>query len=154
MLSSVIIRSAVAEDMEDVLRLINELATYEKANHEVINTVDQLINDGFGENPVFKCNVAEVDGKVVGFTLWYISYSTWKGRCLYLEDFIVTEEYRGKGVGKLLFEALHKKAIEMNASRFEWQVLDWNLPAIAFYKKYKAEMDSTWINCKLTLVTQ
>lgn len=150
-LSNLVIRSAVAEDMGGVIRLIQELADYENASDQVSNTESQLVEDGFGNDPVFKCNVAEINDDIIGFTLYYTSYSTWKGRCLYLEDFIVTERYRRTGVGKMLFEKLLDHAKEIGAARFEWQVLDWNKPAINFYNKYKSEMDGTWINCRLAL---
>lgn len=147
------VRKATFEDMQAVHRLIVELAVYENAPNEVTNSLESLIEDGFGANPVFYCLVA-VDGvEVIGFALYYISYSTWKGKCVYLEDFLVTEAWRRKGVGKMLFDAVHQQAILMNAKRFEWQVLDWNTPAINFYKKYHVEMDRTWIDCKLVLTT-
>jgi len=148
---SVVIRPAVVNDMNAVFDLIMELAVYEHAPNEVTNTVEQLIEDGFGERPLFECLVATVNDRVIGFALAYVSYSTWKGKCLYLEDFLVTEEYRRKGIGLLLFKQLHKIAVTGNYKRFHWQVLDWNDPAIQFYKKYKAELDETWINCRLVL---
>ena len=135
--------------MSCVLDLINELAIYENAADEVTNSVENLINDGFGKNKVFNCIVAEAESKIIGFALYYTSYSTWKGRCLYLEDFLVTEQWRRKGIGKLLFDRIHEIAKEEKVKRFEWQVLDWNQPAINFYKKYNANLDETWINCKL-----
>lgn len=148
---SVVIRPAVVNDMNAVFDLIMELAVYEHAPNEVTNTVEQLIEDGFGERPLFECLVATVNDRVIGFALAYVSYSTWKGKCLYLEDFLVTEKYRRKGIGLLLFKQLHKIAVTGNYKRFHWQVLDWNDPAIQFYKKYKAELDETWINCRLVL---
>jgi GNAT superfamily N-acetyltransferase len=147
------VRKATLDDMQAVHRLIVELAVYENSPNEVTNSLESLIEDGFGANPVFYCLVA-VDGlEVIGFALYYISYSTWKGKCVYLEDFLVTEAWRRKGVGKMLFDAVHQQAILMSAKRFEWQVLDWNTPAINFYKKYHVEMDRTWIDCKLVLTT-
>ncbi len=136
-----------------ILGLIHELAAYENAPKEVTNTVSKLIADGFGTNPVFTCNVAVANGQIIGFTLCYISYSTWKGRCLYLEDFIVTEKWRRTGVGKQLFDQVYKEAEQMGAARLEWQVLNWNKPAIAFYKKHKALLDETWVNCKFVFKT-
>ena len=143
------VREAVPSDMEAVWNLIRELAIYEKAEHEFINTVDQLTKDGFGPNEVFDCIVAEVGSQVIGFALYYTSYSTWKGKCLYLEDFLVTEAWRGKGIGKLLFDRVFQEAKDRNFGRFEVQVLDWNEPAINFYKKYDAILDEEWLNGKI-----
>jgi GNAT superfamily N-acetyltransferase len=148
------IRKAIASDMDAVFNLIKELAVYENAGDEVTNSVDTLITDGFGPSPIFNCIVAEVDQKVIGFALYYTSYSTWKGRCLYLEDFLVTKAWRRKGVGKLLFDAVHQIAKDTKVWRFEWVVLDWNETAINFYKKYQANFDETWVNCKLVFTPQ
>tara|TARA_B110000046_G_scaffold184397_1_gene222787 strand:+ start:1207 stop:1665 length:459 start_codon:yes stop_codon:yes gene_type:complete len=143
------IREAKAADMDAVFQLINELAVYEHAADQVTNSVENLIEDGFGPNAVFKCIVAEANQSAVGFALYFTSYSTWKGRCLYLEDFLVTETWRRKGVGKLLFDRVYEIAEQSKVKRFEWQVLDWNEPAINFYKKYKTSFDETWVNCRL-----
>lgn len=148
-ISNVQLRNASQDDMPAVLALIKELAVYEHAANEVTNTVENLVNDGFGPNKVFDCIVATYQNTVIGFALYYTSYSTWKGRCLYLEDFLVTEKWRRKGVGKLLFDQVYKIAEETGARRFEWQVLDWNEPAINFYKKYQTNFDETWVNCKI-----
>ena len=145
------IRKAKPTDMDAVFVLIKELAIYENAEDQVTNSVENLIEDGFGSNAVFNCLVAEVNQQVIGFALYYTSYSTWKRRCLYLEDFLVTESWRRKGVGKLLFDEVYQIAKETKVKRFEWQVLDWNEPAINFYKKYEANLDETWVNCKLML---
>ena len=145
------IRKAKAADMSSVLSLIKELAVYENAGDQVTNSVENLIEDGFGVNAAFKCLVAESNDVVIGFALYYTSYSTWKGRCLYLEDFLVTESWRRRGVGKRLFDEVYQIAKETKVKRFEWQVLDWNEPAINFYKKYQANLDETWVNCKLML---
>ena len=150
-MNDVLIRPATSNDMAAVHRLIVELAVYENEPDAVLNTVDSLIADGFGEDPKFKCLVAEQDKEVIGFALYYFSYSTWRGPCLYLEDLLVTERMLRKGVGKLLFDAVLHIATEYGAKRFEWQVLDWNEPAISFYKKYQTEFDETWINCKIFL---
>jgi len=146
----IIIRTAIAEDMNTVHSLIRELAIYEKSEKEHTNTVEQLILDGFGPNKVFDCIVAEDNKSVIGFALFYTSYSTWKGACLYLEDFLVTEKLRGKGVGKLLFDKVLSIAKVRKVGRFEWQILDWNEPALNFYRKYNATLDGEWINGKIT----
>jgi len=145
----VVIRPATEDDMEAVHRLITELAIYEKAEDQVVNSVLQLKKDGFGAIKLFDCIVAESQNSVIGFALFYTSYSTWKGACLYLEDFLVTENQRGRGVGKLLFDKVYQIAKERNVGRFEWQVLDWNEPAINFYKKYNAILDPEWLNGKI-----
>jgi GNAT superfamily N-acetyltransferase len=140
------IRTARPNDMSVVLNLIQELAVYEKAPNEVINTVENLIKDGFGDSKIFDCIVAENNLTIVGFALYFTGYSTWKGRTLYLEDILVTESFRGKGVGSSLFEAVVNEAKKRGVKRMDWQVLEWNEPAIQFYKKYKATLDSEWIN--------
>ena len=143
------IRKGQRKDMPDVLKLIKELAVYEKAADEVEMTVKELEADGFGDNPVFDVIVAEADENVVGFALYYTSYSTWKGRALYLEDFIVNEPFRKFGIGKKLFSEVLKVAKERKVRRMEWQVLEWNEPAINFYKKYDATLDDEWLNGRL-----
>ena len=139
------------DDLPQVHALIVELAEYEKAPQEVTNTVEDMHWDGFGENPIFKFFVAESeeDG-IVGIALYYMAYSTWKGKMLFLEDLIVTERYRRGGIGKMLFDAVAREAKEVGAKRFRWQVLEWNEPAIAFYKKIGASLDGEWINCNMT----
>ena len=102
---------------------------------------------GFGEHPVWWAFVAEVDGMVEAFALYYIRYSTWKGQRMYLEDILVTKEMRGKGLGSMLFERLLEEACERKMNGVVWQVLEWNEPAIGFYKKYSAKFDNEWINC-------
>jgi GNAT superfamily N-acetyltransferase len=145
-----IIRKGKREDIPQVLGLIKELALYEKAAHEVENTVEQMLIDGFGEKPIFDLFVAASQpGTIVGIALYYFRYSTWKGRRLYLEDLIVTEAYRGKGLGKLLFEAMIAEAKATQSNGVVWQVLDWNEPAIEFYKRYGASFDGEWLNCSL-----
>ena len=133
------------------MELVAELAKYERAPQEVTVTLDHFIGSGFGTNPVWWAFVAEVEGKVEGFALYYIRYSTWKGQRMYLEDIIVTEKMRGKGLGKLLFERLITEAKEKKLSGIVWQVLEWNQPAIEFYKKYNASFDSEWVNCAINL---
>ena len=143
------IRQSQKEDMPKVLEYIQELATYEKAPDEMVNTVEDLEKNGFGDNKVFDCLVAEVENIVVGFALYYTGYSTWKGRTLYLEDFLVSEDYRGKGIGRLLFNQVILEAKKRNVKRMDWQVIDWNEPAINFYSKYNATLDREWINGRL-----
>ncbi len=132
--------------MPRVLDLIMELAIFEKSGDQVFNTVAQMEQDGFGPNPVYGFFVAETNEGIVGLSLYYYRYSTWKGRRLYLEDIIVTEEQRGKGFGKLLFERTMKFSVEQNCSGMMWQVLDWNEHAIKFYKSYGARLDDEWLN--------
>lgn len=143
------IREGKWEDLPRVLELIKELAVYERAPDEVTNTVVMMEKDGFGPNPIYGFFVAEMDGLIVGLALYYYRYSTWKGKRLYLEDIIVTEAFRGKGIGKQLFETVLKKTLSDKCTGMMWQVLDWNEPAIDFYKKYQANLDAQWINCNL-----
>lgn len=145
-MSEIVIRNAVKEDCSALLSLITELAEYEKAVHEVEIQTSQLQVDGFGENPLFHVIVAVKDKTIIGMAFYYYKYSTWKGRCLFLEDLVVREAFRKEGVGGLLFEAVIEVAKSENVKRMEWQVLDWNDPAINFYKKYNAELDPEWIN--------
>jgi GNAT superfamily N-acetyltransferase len=143
------IRDGKKEDLPRVLELIKELAEYERALHEVTNTVKMLEEDGFGPRPVYGFFVAEEHDRIVGLSLFYWRYSTWKGKRLYLEDIIVTENERGKGVGKLLFDRTMEKALQENCTGMMWQVLEWNEPAINFYKKYGSKLDPEWVNCHL-----
>jgi len=150
---SIIIRKAEKKDCPRLLELINELALYEKAPHEVTVDLDHFDESGFGENPVWWAFVAASpnpskggEEEVQGFALYYIRYSTWKGQCIYLEDLLVTEKMRGKGLGKLLFEKVIEETKARNFKRMVWQVLDWNEPAINFYKKYNATLDPEWMN--------
>jgi len=145
----VIIRAGTKSDLPRVLELVKELAEYEKAPHEVINTVELMEQDGFGPNPIFGLFVAESENNIVGISLYYWRYSTWKGKRLYLEDIVVTQSERGKGAGKLLFDRTMQHALDENCSGMVWQVLDWNEPAINFYKKYGAKLDGEWINTSL-----
>src|SRR5688572_26981333 len=143
------IRRAVKEDGTKLLELVHELAVYEKAPDEVTVTLEHFIESGFGATPVWWAFVAEVDGVIQGFALYYIRYSTWKGQAMYLEDIIVTESMRGNKIGKLLFERLIDEAREKKFNRIVWQVLDWNEPAVNFYKKYNADFDGGWLNCSI-----
>lgn len=144
-----VLRRAVKTDCPRLMELVRELAVYEKAPDEVVVSLSHFEESGFGPNPVWWAFVAEVNGKVEGFALYYIRYSTWKGQRLYLEDLIVTEEHRGTGLGKMLFEQLIAETKEKSFSGMVWQVLDWNEPAINFYKKYKADFDAAWVNCSI-----
>lgn len=143
------IRVGVKADLPRVLELVKELALYEKAPHEVTNTVARMEEDGFGPNPVYGFFVAEKNGHVVGLSLYYWRYSTWKGKRLYLEDIIVTESERGSGIGKLLFDRTMQHTLDENCTGMMWQVLEWNEPAINFYKKYGTRLDDEWTNCHL-----
>ena len=145
------IRKAVREDCKPLLNLIYELAVYERAPHELTVTLEHFEESGFGEHPVWWGFVAEEENTIIGFVLYYIRYSTWKGQRMYLEDFLVTEKARGKGVGKLLFDKLIEEAKEKKFQGIVWQVLEWNEPAINFYKKYNAKFDREWINCSIEL---
>ncbi len=146
-----IIRRAVREDCPRLMELVRELALYERTPDEVTVTLQHFEDSGFDEHPVWWAFVAEVDGLVVAFALYYIRYSTWKGQRMYLEDILVTYEMRGKGLGSLLFERLVEEAIEKRLNGMVWQVLEWNEPAIRFYKKYNALLDPEWVNCSLNL---
>ena len=144
------IRKGTREDLPQTLGLIRELAEYEKAPLEVAVTLEDMERDGFGESPVFRFFVAETEGRIVGIALYYIKYSTWKGKCVFLEDLVVTEAFRRYGTGKKLFDEVVKVAQEMEARRLEWQVLNWNEPAIRFYRKLGAGLDDEWLNGRLT----
>ncbi|UEQ78480.1 GNAT family N-acetyltransferase [Chryseobacterium arthrosphaerae] len=148
-MSEVLIRKAVREDCVSMLELIKELAEYEKALHEVTVTLDRFTEDGFGKSPVWGAFVAEVDGRIVGISLYYDRYSTWKGRRLYLEDLVVTERMRGMQIGKKLFDATLEHGKINNYSGMVFQVLNWNEPAINFYKKYSPKFDDEWLNVSI-----
>ena len=152
------IRKAVKEDCARMLELIKELAEYEKAPQEVTVNFDHFVESGFGVNPVWWAYVATSPNpskggeQVQGFALYYIRYSTWKGQRMYLEDILVTEKMRGHGLGKLLLDKLIEVAKEKNYSGIAWQVLDWNEPAINFYKKFDGiKFDAAWVNCSIEL---
>jgi GNAT superfamily N-acetyltransferase len=149
-MENIIIRRAVREDCAQVLELIHELAVYEKAPNEVTVTLQHFEESGFGPSPVWWAFVAEVDGVVRGFALYYIRYSTWKGQRMYLEDLLVTESMRWKGLGSKLFDRLIEEGKEKKLSGMVWQVLEWNEPAIAFYKRYNASFDAEWVNCSIS----
>ena len=154
------IRKGVKEDLQGVLALINELARYEKAADEVAVTIEQLARDGFPAqggsasggvtSELFKIIIAEDNGSIVGMALYYFGYSTWKGKMLYLDDLVVCEKQRRKGVGEQLFDAVMQEAKDQKAKQIRFHVLDWNEPAINFYKKYNVQFESEWITCKLS----
>ncbi len=149
-LENLVIRKASRDDASAMMELIRELAEYEKAPDAVTVSQERFIDSGFGANPIWWAYVAEVGGKVVGFALYYLRYSTWKGPRMYLEDILVTHEWRNKGIGKLLFEQLIITAKEKNLNGIVWQVLDWNEDAIRFYRRYKGvKFDYEWVNCSI-----
>lgn len=147
---SISLRVAQKEDCPRLIDLVNELALFEKAPEEVTVSLQEFEDAGFGNKPVWKAFVAIDNDVIIGFALYYIRFSTWKGRRVYLEDFIVTEEHRGKGIGKLLFEQIIQETKELDYSGMVWQVLDWNEPAIGFYKKYEADIEEGWLNASLS----
>ena len=146
-----IIRRATREDCARILELVKELAEYEKAPDEVTVSLEHFEQSGFGDTPVWWAFVAELDGRVEGFALYYVRFSTWKGQRMYLEDFLVTGKLRGQGIGKKLFDMLFIEAKEKGFNGIVWQVLEWNEPAINFYKKYNATFDGEWVNCAINI---
>ena len=156
-MENIIIRRAIKEDCPRLLELIQELADYEKAPGEVTVTLKHFEDSGFGSNPVWWAFVAASpnpsnggEEAIQGFALYYIRYSTWKGQRMYLEDIIVTERMRCKGIGTKLFNRLIEEGKEKKFHGIVWQVLEWNEPAINFYKKYNASFDAEWVNCSIT----
>lgn len=147
--NKVTIRKAERSDVRSLLTLVEELADYEHCPDEVKVSVEEMIEAGFGEEKVFDAFVAEWNKTVIGMAIFYTGYSTWKGKTLYLEDFLVTEEWRRKGVGEQLFEEVIAEAKRRGVRRMDWQVLEWNEPAINFYKKYDSLLDPEWINGRL-----
>lgn len=150
------IRRAEKHDCQRLLELIDELAEFEKAPQEVTVTLEHFIESGFGEHPVWWAFVATIPQPgdaskelIIGFALYYIRYSTWKGQRMYLEDIIVTKEYRGIGAGKKLFDELIEETRRRKLHGMVWQVLEWNEPALHFYKKYNATIDKEWLNCSI-----
>lgn len=141
------IRKGTEQDLPALMQLIHDLAEFEKAPAEVVNTEEKLKED-FLQHKAFDFLVAEVEEEVVGISLYYPRYSTWKGRCFYLEDLYVKPEFRGKGIGKELLLASAEEAKKAGATRLDWQVLDWNTPASDFYKKMGADIETEWWNCK------
>lgn len=147
---NITIRKANKEDCPRLLELVHELAEYERAPNEVTVTLEEFEQAGFTENPIWKAFVAEADGKIQGFALYYIRFSTWKGCRLYLEDLIVTEDVRGKGLGRQLFETVLTEARSKGYNGVTWQVLDWNEPALNFYNKYQSRIEDGWLNGSLS----
>ena len=144
------IRKGLKSDLPSVLALIKELAEFEKAPDEVCVTLEELEEDGFGQHPYYWFIVAEHKRGIIGLSFYFIRYSTWKGRFLFLEDFVVKEDFRGQGVGAQLFEETIRIAQRLEVKGMVWQVLDWNEDAIRFYKKYEASIHTEWLNGKLS----
>jgi GNAT superfamily N-acetyltransferase len=142
------IRGAQKGDEMAIMQLIKALALYEKAPEQVSNTAEELGKHLFEER-ICDALVVEIDERIVGFALFYTNYSTWKGKCLYLEDFFVLPEFRRDGIGSQLFDAVVQIAHERGVRRMDWQVLEWNEPALNFYRKQNAVLDSEWINGRL-----
>ncbi len=146
---SYFIRKGEEPDVDRVFDLICELAEYEKGLHEVTNTKERLRTDCFGKSPVCGFYIATSGETIVGMALYYTSYSTWVGRCLYLEDLVVSQKFRGQGIGKALFDRILQHAKDGGFGRLDWQVLNWNTPAINFYKKHDAQFLNDWLPCRL-----
>ena len=147
----IVVREGIKEDIQQVFDLIMELAIFEKGEDEVINTPQKMLQEAFSKKPTFGFFVAEKNGKIVGTSIYYVRYSTWKGSTLYLEDLIVTERERGKGIGAELFNKTIELASKKGYQRLSWQVLNWNQQAIDFYKGFDATFDEEWINCHLNV---
>lgn len=146
--NKIIVRSALVSDLAAILDLIVELAVFEKAENEVVVTLDELTKDF--QDGVFEAQVAVAeDGEILGMTLYYLTYSTWKGKMMYLEDFVVSPMFRRRGIGQLLFDATISETKRQGCKLMKWQVLDWNEMAIEFYKKYEASFEDEWLNVKL-----
>lgn len=143
------VREARKEDCPRIFQLIKDLAHYEKSPEEVTVSLVHFEKSGFGSHPVWWAYVVEIDNIIRGFALYYIRYSTWKGQRMYLEDFYVDPEFRGYGIGALLFEKLIEVAKKQQFNGIVWQALEWNEPALNFYRKYNAKFDNEWVNCSL-----
>jgi GNAT superfamily N-acetyltransferase len=145
-----VIRSATAADVAQILAFIRALAEFERAPDAVVATEEGLLRDGFGPNPFYTCLIAEHDGQPAGFALFFYNYSTWMGRPgIYLEDLFVLPEFRGRGIGKALLQRVAEVAVEKGCQRLQWEVLDWNTPAIDFYKAMGAELVTEWLNVRV-----
>ena len=147
--TDLLIRKAEKDDCPRIMQLIKELALYEKAPNEVTVSLSHFEESGFGKSPVWWGFVAEVNGKIEAFALYYIRYSTWKGQRMYLEDIYVVPEMRRTGIGARLFEKLIEEGKHLKLNGMVWQVLEWNEPALNFYRKYNAKFDGEWINCSM-----
>ncbi len=147
---NITVRKATEADIPQMLALVKELAIYERAPDEVIATEESMNRDGFGNHPLYEAVVAEADGVIAGMAVFYTCYSTWKGKLVYLDDLIVTESKRKLGIGRKLLDEVVRFAKNNGANQMRWHVLDWNTPAIEFYKTYQAAFDPTWTTCKLT----
>ena len=144
------IRPATTQDARLILDFVRDLAEYERAPEAAVATESDLLRDGFGPNPKFHCVIAEWDGEPAGFAFYFYNYSTWQGRPgLYLEDLFVRPQYRGKGIGKALLVHLAQVAVRENCGRFQWQVLDWNTPAIQFYESLGARKLTEWLTMRV-----
>lgn len=150
-MNSILVRPATRQDIPRVFELVCELAEFENARDQVETTPEILERDGFGATPLFGLLVAERDGEVVGMALTYFRFSTWKGKRLYLEDLVVTESARGRGVGRALLEATIQLARDLNCTGLMWQVLDWNKSAIEFYQRFDVRLEEQWLNVHLDL---
>ncbi len=151
MTAGLVLRDAVAADVSEILALIRELAIYEKEPDRAVATEADLLRDGFGPEPYFRCVIADVDGAVAGFALYFFQYSTWEGRpALYLEDLFVREAFRKRGIGVALFRRLAQIAVERQCTRFQWECLDWNQPALDFYGGVGASVLREWLNLRVT----
>ncbi len=145
------LRDAVPTDVPEILALIRELAVYEKEPDAAIATEADLLRDGFGPEPYFRCIMAEIDVTVAGFALYFFQYSTWEGRpALYLEDLFVREQFRKRGIGVALFRRLAQIALERKCTRFQWECLNWNQPALDFYGSVGANVLREWLNLRIT----
>ncbi len=144
-----IIRKATEDDIPEIHELVRELAEYERGLHKVTTTPESYLKDF--KKKVFDAFVADNDGEVVGMALYFLVFSTWRGRMLYLEDFVVRESARRSGIGAMLFNAFMDEAKKQEVALVKWQVLEWNEPAINFYKKYDTDFDAEWLDCKIYL---
>tara|TARA_B100000579_G_C22666686_1_gene773582 strand:- start:100 stop:570 length:471 start_codon:yes stop_codon:yes gene_type:complete len=143
------IRKGEKSDLKQVIKLIRELAEYENAIDKVKINIGDLEKDGFSKKPLFSFIVAEIRNQIIGMAFYYTNYSTWEGKCLFLEDLIVTKKHRSQGVGSMLFKSMIEIAKKNQANRMMWQILNWNTPAIEFYKKFNAQVSDEWLNGKL-----
>ena len=147
---SIVIRPGVVEDLPEVVEMIRELADYEKSLYQVEISAEILERDGFGDHPYFWLTIAEKEGEIAGLAFYFIRYSTWKGKTLYLEDFIVKNEYRRQGIGTLIFEELYNIVKEKELAGIVWQVLTWNNLALEFYKTIGATISNDWLDGSLS----